>query len=66
MNLIEGIQQQCDRVREILPAYDAIGPAGSFGSLMLRAAIKEGEAAIASEDVVRMALAHKALQGCKE
>lgn len=65
MNLIEGIQTQCERVREILPYYEEIGPAGMFGVAMLKAAIKEGEAAIASGDVVRMLAAYKDLEGCE-
>lgn len=65
MNLIEGIQAECDRVRELLPRYEEIGPVGVFGLTMLRADIIEGEAAIASGDVVRMLKAFKALQGCE-
>jgi hypothetical protein len=65
MNIIEGIQQQCERVRGILPYYEEIGPAGMFGLTMLKAAIKEGEASIASDDVVRMLAAYKELEGCK-
>ena len=64
-NLIEGIQSECNRVRELLPEYEAIGAAGQFGLLMLKADIAEGEAAIASGDVVRMVGALKALQGCE-
>ena len=65
MNLIEGIQQQCNRVREILPHYEEIGPAGAFGLMMLKRDIAEGEAAIASGDVVRMMRAYEALKGCE-
>lgn len=64
-NLVEGIQEQCNRVREILPHYDALGPVGVFGATMLRHAIKEGEAAIASGDVVRMVKAYAALESCE-
>lgn len=64
-NLIEGIQQQANRVRELLPVYDGLGPVGAFGAFMLRRAISEGEAAIASGDVVRMIATYKALEGCK-
>ena len=65
-NLIEGILNECNRVREIIPHYEAIGPAGNFGAAMLRACIKEGEQAMASGDVVRMVHAYKSLQECKE
>lgn len=65
MNLIEGIQSQCQRVREILPRYEELGPVGAFGAAMLKHAIKEGEASIASGDVVRMIAAYKRLEGCE-
>lgn len=65
-NLVEGIQQQCNRVRdELIPMYEEIGPAGIFGKIMLQAAIREGEAAIASGDVVQMVAAYKSLEDCK-
>jgi hypothetical protein len=65
MNLIEGIQAQCNRVRELVPIYEAIGAPGAFGAAMLKADIAEGEAAIASGDVIRMLAAYKALEGCE-
>lgn len=65
MNLIEGIQKQCNRVREILPHYEELGPTGAFGAAVLRQAIVEGEAAIASGDVVRMLAAYKSLEDCQ-
>jgi hypothetical protein len=64
-NIIEGIQQQNNRCRELVKEYAAIGPAGQFGKVLIEAAITEGEAAIASGDVVRCVEAYKALQGCK-
>lgn len=66
MNLIEGIQEQCKRVRdELLPLYEELGPVGAFGAAMLKQAVTEGEAAIASGDVVRMLAAYKELEGCE-
>lgn len=65
MNLIEGIQQECHRVRELIPHYDALGPVGTFGGLVLRESIREGEAAIASGDVTRMVEALKDLKECE-
>lgn len=63
-NLIEGIQSECNSVRELITDYEALGPVGAFGAAVLRAAIKDGEAAIASGDVVAMIAALKSLQGC--
>ena len=65
-NLVEGIQQECNRVREIIPLYESIGPAGAFGAAMLKQAIREGEAAIASGDALRCLAAYESLKGCKE
>jgi hypothetical protein len=64
-NVIEGIQEQCTRCRKLVTEYEAIGPAGLFGKTMIEADIREGEAAIASGDVVRMVKALMDLQGCK-
>ena len=64
-NIIEGIQDECNRCRELLRDYANIGPSGEFASSMIHAAIKEGEAAIASGDAVRCVAAFKRLQGCE-
>jgi len=64
-NIIEGIQAQCNRCRELITHYDAIGPAGAFGKWMIQRDIAEGETAIASGDVVRMVRAYKALEVCE-
>lgn len=63
-NIIEGIQRQQRRCMELLVEYKRIGPAGAFGTLMITRDIQEGDAAIASGDVVRMLRAYKALEGC--
>lgn len=64
-NLIEAIQSECSRCRELLTEYEAIGPAGAFGRITIGNDIKEAEAAIASMDAVRMIAALKALRGCE-
>jgi len=63
-NLIEGIQKQCARCRELVKQYEQIGPVGTFGKLMIEADIREAETALARGDVVRMISAFKALEGC--
>lgn len=65
-NIIEGIQAECNRIRKIIPHYEELGPVGSFGATMLKIAVAEGEASIASGDVVRMVKAYRELQDCKE
>ena len=63
MNLVEGIQQKCNYIREaIIPEYEAIGSAGMFGKVMLQSDIKKGEQAIASGDVVEMVRVYKELE----
>lgn len=62
-NLIEGIQQKCNYIRDtIIPEYEAIGPAGRFGKIMLQEDIRKGEAAIASDDVVQMLQVYRELE----
>jgi hypothetical protein len=65
MNIIEGIQHQCERARELVRQYESIGPVGVFGKTVIQLAIREGEAAIASGDTVRMARAFKSLEECQ-
>jgi len=43
---MEGILSELNRCRELLKAYEEIGPAGAFGKAMIQATIKETEAAI--------------------
>jgi hypothetical protein len=63
MNLIEGIQQKCNFIREtILPEYIKIGPSGAFGVIGLREDIAKGERAIAGGDVVEMMRVYKELE----
>jgi len=64
MNIIEGIQEQCNRCRELIDVYNTI-PAGVFGASFIQQAINEGEKSIASGDVVRMLSAFKELESCE-
>jgi hypothetical protein len=53
-NLIEAIQSECNRLREVvLPEYDKI-PTGVFAATLMRESIKKAEAAVASGEVVEM------------
>jgi len=65
VNLIEGIQAEQNRVRELLKEYDILGPTGVFGTMMLEQAIQHGDKSIASGDVVDMLAAHAELKGCE-
>lgn len=62
-NLVEAMQARCNELREThIPAYEEIGPAGAFGLLMMKDAIRRAEAAIASGDVVACVSTYKELQ----
>lgn len=61
MNLIEGLLKEATRRREILPHYEAIGPAGMFGATMLKQDILRAEQAIAGGDVAEMVALYKEL-----
>jgi len=63
MNLVEGIQGEMNRVRELRKQYVAIGSPGAFGCAGIDAEIRQGEKAIASGDVVEMIKAYNSLQG---
>jgi hypothetical protein len=65
VNLIEGIQAEQARVRELLKEYEKIGPTGMFGTMMLKQALQHGDKSIASGDVVDMLAAHAELKGCE-
>ena len=64
MNLVEGIQEQCNKCRELKKLYDEI-PMGVFGASFIQQAIDEGDASIASGDCIRMLQAYKELESCE-
>jgi hypothetical protein len=61
--LVEAVQQECYRCRKVQANYVAIGPIGKIGHILIELKIVEGEASIASGDVVRMVEAYRSLQG---
>lgn len=52
-NLIEGIQEEQTRCRELLVFFKSI-PTGFFGTAVIELALKNADKAIASGDVVEM------------
>ncbi len=64
MNLIEGLQQEITRNKEILVIYEEI-PQGVFGATMIKAAIKQAEEAMVNNDIVAMLRSYKELKGTK-
>ena len=63
-NIIEGIQQEVVRCRELLKMYEEI-PQGAFGAMMLKRIIADAEAAVAHGDTVEMIRQYEALKECQ-
>ena len=64
MNLIEGLQEEIDRVNEIINVYDSLPKnAGAFASLSMKISIDVAKKAMANGDTIRMI---GALSGLKE
>ena len=67
MNLVEGIQQKCNYIRDtIIPEYDRLGPSGVIGKMLLQQDIKKGEMAITGDDVIEMLRVYKELESTCE
>lgn len=63
-NLSDGLQRELARCRELLIAYNEIGPSGIFGKGMIEADIGNAEQAILSGDLPAMIAAYKELELC--
>lgn len=60
-SLIEGLQKEMNRCRELLKAYEEI-PQGAFGASMIKLEISQAEASIADGDTVAMVRCFKSLE----
>lgn len=63
--LAEEFPKEQKRVRELLEMYKEIGPAGTFGTAMIRQTLEAAERAAASGDILAMVRSCKALQECQ-
>jgi hypothetical protein len=63
-NLMDGLFKEMNRCRELLKEYEAIGPVGAFGKMMITQDILFAEQAIKENDVVKMLQAYESLKGC--
>ena len=61
MNLLDGLNYELTRARELLEVYERI-PAGTFGATVIRQAIKHAESSMQDGDTVEMVRAYKALE----
>lgn len=62
MNLIEGLIYEINRNRELLKAYEEIGPAGKIGAMFIKRDIQMAEEAMGSGDLVAMMRSHETLK----
>ena len=63
MNLIEGLHEEMDRVREIIKIYDEVpNNAGAFASGMMKHSIKNAEQLMAIGNTIGMMKAYKDLK----
>ena len=64
MNLIEGLQEEQKRCRDLLKEYEAIGFPGVFASTMIKQAIVKADNTIATGDVIAMLKSYEELKSC--
>jgi hypothetical protein len=62
-NLVEAVLHEAQRCRELLRAYEDIGPAGGFGAVIIREGIARAERALGEGDVVELLEVYKELRG---
>lgn len=66
LNLIETIQAECNRVREVIRHYDELpGGVGVFGATWMRELVRRSEKAIGDFDVVECVACLKELREVK-
>lgn len=57
-NLIEGLFDEMNRVRDIVKEYETIGSPGAFAVAMMKRSLELGEVSIKENDVVKMLAAY--------
>lgn len=67
LNLVDGLFEQMDRVRELITQYEdpLLNGAGKFAAAMMRAEIKAAEEAIKYTDTVKMIQLYQSLKEYK-
>lgn len=64
MNLIEGLQEEINRCRELLTEYQSIGTAGMFGAAFIKQEIQKAEYSISMGNTIGMLTCLKELKEC--
>lgn len=59
----EEFPKEQKRARELLERYKAIGPAGTFGAMMIEQALQRAEKAAISGDIVAILRSYEELKG---
>lgn len=65
MTLGEAFPLEIDRVRELLRAYENLGPAGTFGAMMIGDVLRRAEKARDEHDDAAMVRLLPELEGCQ-
>ena len=60
----EEFPKEQERVCKLLRDYKSIGPAGSFGAMMLEQVLQRAEKAAISGDIVSILKSYEELKGC--
>lgn len=63
--LAEALPKEQQRVRDLLPIYDAI-PTGVFAATLMRQSLAQAERASAAGDIVAMLAAYNDLKGYRD
>ena len=63
--LADALPREQERVRELIPMYESIGPAGAFAVAMIKASLRAADQAVMSGDVVQMIRAYNDLKEYK-
>lgn len=63
-SLGEVFPKEQERVRKLLSQYREIGPAGSFGAMMIEQVLREADVAAIGGDALQILKAYEKLKGC--
>ncbi len=63
--LAETLPEEIQRCKELMEQYKEIGPAGTFGFIMIRTAVERAIEADLSGNAISMAASYRELKECK-
>ncbi len=62
-SLGDALPKELARVREVLAVYKSLGPAGTYGAIMIERDLQAADQAMISGDVVAMLRCYESLKG---